>query len=107
MQKLLRCGFATAILLSVVGNGLAAPTIVVVDARTSWMWFQSRWPSRHLALFPGGPILAETWSNSFLMGDYSPLVTFPLLDPPSGAWSLLPGQFQNGPVGVAPNPIIW
>jgi len=91
----IRCAVTLVIVVCSVGHAVTAPA--VIDARTSWLWFQSQTPSRHLLLFPDGTIVAETWNN----------VTFPLLDPRSGTSSLFPGQFQNGSIGVAPNPIVW
>src|SRR5205085_4959822 len=68
----------------------------LLDARSTWIWFQSRWPSRHLAVLPDGKVLAETWQ----------FATLPLLDPRSGAWSAI-GVPSPASTGYAPNPIVW
>ena len=72
-------------------------TTTTLDARAIWRWHQSQWPSRHLAIFPDGTILAQTWNN----------VTLPVLDPSTGGAALFPGGFPQGSSGVAPNPVIW
>jgi alpha-tubulin suppressor-like RCC1 family protein len=66
------------------------------DGRTLWTWFQAQWPSRHLSVFPDGTVMAETWNAG----------TLPLLDPRTGAGTLLPLSSQIGWSGVAPSPII-
>lgn len=74
---------------------LVSPALI--DARTQWRWFQARWPSRHLALWPDGTVLAQT-TDPFTLAQ---------LAPATGDWTLFPGVFQNGASGVAPNPVIW
>src|SRR6516164_4917913 len=41
----IRCAVTLVIVVCSVGHAVTAPA--VIDARTSWLWFQSQTPSRH------------------------------------------------------------
>ena len=66
------------------------------DGRNIWLW-RNTYPSRHLAIFPDGTLVAQTWNN----------FTAPLVNPASGAVTSFPGGFPQGSTGVAPNPVVW